>query len=1046
MQTQAQYHDPVDPFTLTPERIHRLASRLIVERGMDYALKGRVIEVRGQGGRLDARVEGTRGEPYLVSIVDDGDGGFIPSCTCPFDWEPFCKHAVAALARYSEISEDDWKKFLSTPGLERPEEDEIKVRKERGRKQPFKVRRLRNGGGPPRFSISSSTTPGRSYEVEIRSLQRRLNCCSCPDFENSMLGTCKHIEAVLHRIEKLPASKMSALIKGLEKKLMIVLSRQGVPHIVLRAPAGGIRNKKLERLAARFFDAAGTLRGDPEKVLPILMQHKGIAVSEDVTDFVERLAQERQMAARRDEVQKHLLAQGPSMPGLKGRLFPYQFEGVSFLSANVRALLADDMGLGKTVQAIAAARFLMQRGEIGKTLIICPASLKRQWADEISKFTSCSATVVSGMKDRRRPLYFADSDFIIANYELILRDFDLISEGFFDLLIIDEAQRLKNWRTKTAEAVKAVRSDYVFVLTGTPLENRLDDLYSIMQLIDRRILGPLWAFNEKFIEVDRKKGRRMTIYKNLSELRRRLSPVMLRRNRSEVLKQLPERTTNRYYVPITETQRGLMVDAEASAAQLASKARKRPLTPGELKRFFAFLQTARMACNAVRLVDRSGPDESPKLDEFEKIIEEVCNGSGRKAVVFTQWEIFQRMAVERAQALGIEYVRLHGGVPSEKRGDLIARFRDDPACRIFFSTDAGGVGLNLQCASALVNLELPWNPAVLEQRIGRIHRIGQKENVNVILVTSERSFEHRMENLLAGKQELFDGTILPDASADVVEVPSMMLAVARELFSGLDVEEDAGIEEIEEAIGKLYKDTGDGNGGMELAAKAAEPRPEATGEEETGGEEGGAHGYGADIRALLGNRLRCLLRLASGNRIAVVDCVDEAARDAAQRTGTVVIDETAFDALSSLGENSPLGGAAIEEDRRGGGDGQRPAPAGSPGDPRREALKAVTDRRLKAAENMAEAGLGAEAVEMAHSAMEAALKIKALPLGKEAADLSGLLYEILLPAGLISMEQAGLASRAEGIARAYAESAVPPPGDLVGAVIEDTRAIVKALE
>ena len=1034
-------HRSDDPFVLTPPRLGRLASPRLVERGVDYALRGRVLEVRARGGKLEARVEGSRGEPYLVSIVDDGDGELMPACTCPFDWEPFCKHAIAALVSHGAAGEAAWKKYLAGPGRGETVEDELKVRKERGRKQPFRVRRLKHGdrAAPPRFAVTSATTAGASYEVEIRSLHRRLNHCSCPDHENSMLGTCKHIEAVLHRIGKQPPAKRSALLPALKgRKALVVLSREGGPRVTLLPPAGGLRGARTGRPAARLFDDAGVLRGDPVRALPILEGEKNIVVCDDVRDFVGKLERDHDRQARGCEVRERLCGLGPSIPGVGCSLFPYQSEGTAFLAANGRALLADDMGLGKTVQAIAAARLLMERGEVSRTLVICPASLKRQWADEIAKFTSCSATVVSGVKAKRKLLYFADTDFVIVNYELVRRDFDLFGDGTFDLMIVDEAQRVKNWRTKTAEAVKAVRSEFVFVLTGTPLENRLDDLYSIMQLIDRRVLGPLWAFNDKFITVERQEGRRVTVYRNLSELRRRLRPVMLRRDRVGVLTQLPERTTNRYYTPITDTQRDLMLDAEAGAAMIAARAAKRPLTPGELRKLSAFLQIARMACNAVRLVDKEGPDESPKLEEFERLVHEVCREAGRKAVVFTQWEIFQRMAAERAREAGVEYVRLHGGVPTHKRGDLIARFRDDPDCRLFLSTDAGGVGLNLQWASVVMNLDLPWNPAVLEQRISRVHRMGQEENVSVFLLTSENSFEHKMEKLLAGKRALFEAAVLPDSDVDVVEVSSAMLAAVREIFEDLDIDEDAGIEEIGEQLGRRYdtaQEGGNGNGmGMGRGARPAEGAAEAA----EPGEIAEPAPAGPDIRALLGHRLRCLLRLASGQRIAVVDRVDDAARDAARRAGAAVIDEAAYDALASLGPGSPLAAAAIEED-------SREAAAAGAADPRREALMGVAGRKLGAAETMAVSGLGGEAVELARAAMEAALKAKALETGKEAATLSGLLYEVLLPEGLITMEQAGLASRAEGVARAYAESPAPPPAALVGAVLEDAKTLVGAM-
>ena len=1038
------------PFVLDIREIDRLASRRIVERGVDYALSGRVVETREGPGGLEAKVQGTGGEPYLVRVLDDGDGGLLPECSCPFDWEPFCKHAVAALARHAGVTASAWNKIKSDreEAAGSPEDDELEARRERGKKEPFRISLSKKPAGPAalRFEVRSSSAPGRRYEVRIRSLELRINDCTCRDLETSMLGTCKHIEAVLHRIQRMPAARRKAIATILSGRRMkrhaLILSRQKGPCLVLR-PAGGLgaaEALEAEPGLRRFFDERGVLRGDLERTARELEASGAVDLDEDAAAFVGRLSDERRGRERGRVIEADLLACGGAVPGFRGTLFPYQAAGTVFLASRGRALLADDMGLGKTVQAIAAAHALMQRGEAGRALVVCPASLKRQWADEIARFTRRNAVVVSGMRAARKAFYAPGPEFTIANYEIVLRDADLIAGAGYDLLIVDEAQRVKNWRTRTAEAVKSLPVPLVFVLTGTPLENRLDDLYSIMQLVDRRVLGPLWAFNESFIEIKTEhekgkvKGRRVTRYRNLGELRRRLRPVMLRRDRSEVLTQLPERTDSRYYVPLTKAQFDLMVDAEAQAAMIASRARTRPLLPEELRKLFAFLQIARMACNAVRLVDRRGPDESPKLDEFERIVEELCVEGGRKAVVFTQWEIFQRMAAARVERLGVGHVRLHGGVPSEKRGDLIARFRDDPACRLFLSTDAGGVGLNLQFASAVVNLDLPWNPAVLEQRIGRVHRLGQRENVTVLLVIADNSFERKMEKLLAGKQSLFDATILPDATADSVVVPSVTLGIARELFAGIDVGEGDDAGDVGAEIARRYAaggEEGDGASSQWVGGASAPQIPA----------EPPAPDPAAEIGRLLGPRLRCVLALPSGHAVAVVDRDDLPAREAARSAGMTLIEEKALDALSSLGPASPLAAAKVVEDRRPGA--ATPAPAEADG--RRAELAQVARRRMKAAESMAASDMGAEALSMAASAVEAALRAAAADDGNGALGATRLLHEVLLPGNLVTVEQAGMAAKVEGLARAYAESTVPPPTPLVAAVLDDARGLLASL-
>jgi hypothetical protein len=212
--------------------------------------------------------------------------------------------------------------------------------------------------------------------------------------------------------------------------------------------------------------------------------------------------------------------------------------------------------------------------------------------------------------------------------------------------------------------------------------------------------------------------------------------------------------------------------------------KRRPLTPSEQNRMMAALQRARMACNAAGLVDpalRERPgDSAPKLDELETLLDELCRSSGLKAVIFSQWTQMTEMAEERARRLGLGCVRLHGGVPSARRGELIDRFREDDAVQVFISTDAGGVGLNLQNAAVLINLDIPWNPAVLDQRIARVHRLGQRQKVQAILLVAPESYEEHVLNLVEGKRNLFDNVVDPEATEDVVGVFKRLAEVLAE--------------------------------------------------------------------------------------------------------------------------------------------------------------------------------------------------------------------------------------------------------------------------
>lgn len=265
------------------------------------------------------------------------------------------------------------------------------------------------------------------------------------------------------------------------------------------------------------------------------------------------------------------------------------------LAFGERALLADEMGLGKTVQAIAACELLARRKGIARVLVVCPASVKAEWEEQIARFTSRASRFVAGPRVQRLAAYGeAPPFFTIVNYVQVVGDADEINRLLKpDVVILDEAQRIKNWQTKTARQVKSLRSPYAFVLTGTPVENRIDEVYSIVQYLDPEILGPLFRFNRDFYRLD-ERGRPVD-YQNLAELHRRLGPVMLRRRKADVEAQLPGRTGKTYFVPMAEEQKLRYEDYRLPAQRLASIAQKRPLTREEFDRLQQLLACMRMA-------------------------------------------------------------------------------------------------------------------------------------------------------------------------------------------------------------------------------------------------------------------------------------------------------------------------------------------------------------------------------------------------------------------------------------------------------------------
>ena len=289
---------------------------------------------------------------------------------------------------------------------------------------------------------------------------------------------------------------------------------------------------------AAFIGPNGALTCDPGKVEALVSAWRvapadirsRIRMSRHFSPWLDRLRRE----SSREEARAAFLADvkdgAASFDVLRHPLLPYQREGMLHLAFGERTLLADEMGLGKTVQAIAACELLARRKGIERVLVVCPASLKAEWEEQIARFTDRPARSVFGARPARLAAYREPSFFTIVNYEQVLGDAQDMNEILRpDVVVLDEAQRIKNWQIKTARRVKSLRSPYAFVLTGTPVENRIDELYSIVQYLDPELVGPLFRFNRDFYELD-ERGRPVA-YKNLAELRRRLQPVMLRRRK-----------------------------------------------------------------------------------------------------------------------------------------------------------------------------------------------------------------------------------------------------------------------------------------------------------------------------------------------------------------------------------------------------------------------------------------------------------------------------------------------------------------------------------
>jgi len=487
---------------------------------------------------------------------------------------------------------------------------------------------------------------------------------------------------------------------------------------------------------------------------------------------------------------------------IKARLYAYQKEGILFATRAGRAVLADDMGLGKTIQAIAAAELLAKEFGISQVLVICPTSLKYQWKSEIERFANRSITMIEGGLDKRKLQYQSETFYKIASYGVALNDVDYLNQMSPDLVILDEAQRIKNWKTKTAQNLKRLKTDFAFVLTGTPLENRLEDLHSLIEFVDRYKLGALFSFLDNH-QIKDENGK-VVGYQNLNSISNTLSDVLLRRTRTETLDELPERTVKNYYVDITKEQFEIHDDYRLLVARLVAKWRKLGFLPEkDRKRLMIALGCMRMVSDSTYILDQKTRHDT-KIGELMIILNEVFERADDKVVIFSQWERMTRLVAEELDSAGIGYEYLHGGIPAIKRKDLIDNFRNKPESRVFLSTDAGGVGLNLQSANIVINLDMPWNPAVLEQRIARVHRMGQHKPVHVVNLISKGTIETRILNLIGFKKSVFNG-VLDGGEDQVLMKESTFSKFMKSVDVMVEKKEDDGRESV---VGREEGDAG----------------------------------------------------------------------------------------------------------------------------------------------------------------------------------------------------------------------------------------------
>jgi len=446
---------------------------------------------------------------------------------------------------------------------------------------------------------------------------------------------------------------------------------------------------------------------------------------------------------------------------LRTPLKPFQIDALNFMIEKQKSMLCADMGLGKTCMSIAYSKYLLDRGLIKKVVIFCPKTLKRHWLDEIDKFIYADSVIIENYKPNRKKSWEKsfESQFIILNYEQIfnVQTYLNLKNIFRDdtLIILDEATRIKNIKAQTSKRIKTFKSKYKVILTGRPVENRPEELYSINGFLENNILGSWDYFKNNYIRYDN--FGRVLKYINLSDLGNKIRQIMFRCKKDDVLDDLPEKIINTY-------------DIELSRSEIINYRRIENLIKKEIKSYktgkttfknvLSVMQISKMFCDHPDLVKNSesetaksvkiDTDKHSKFDELLEVIKEIDS----KIVIFSQYTKMCHIINDELKKLGYTTVMITG--EDTDRDAKINEFKEK--AQILVCSDVMSYGVNLQVASVIINYDLQWNPAKNEQRIARLHRMGQKNVVNVInlVIADEDKIEQQIRKILKLKDDNFE--------------------------------------------------------------------------------------------------------------------------------------------------------------------------------------------------------------------------------------------------------------------------------------------------
>jgi len=457
----------------------------------------------------------------------------------------------------------------------------------------------------------------------------------------------------------------------------------------------------------------------------------------------------------------------PISKNVKANLRNYQVDGIQWLerlrTMFLNGILADDMGLGKTVQAISALSLKIDQDPKALSLIVCPTSLLYNWKEELKKFNpKIKALVVDGIPGQRKKLLDKMNDYhvIITSYTLLQKDVELYIDTVFSYVILDEAQHIKNRGTRNAKSVKMIKGSHKLILTGTPIENSLNELWSLFDFLMPGFLSSYDRFMEKYI---RPQGDKQI--ENIRYLKQKVSPFILRRMKQDVLDDLPPVDEITYHCQLTKAQKELYNSYAASARdELVKLVERDGFEKVQIHVLATLTRLKQICCHpAIFAKEKAESDDSAKYEMLKELLQSLIEG-GHKTVIFSQYTKMLQIMREEFEKTGTRFSYLDGS--SKNRLDIVNEFNQNPDIPIFLvSLKAGGTGLNLVGADTVIHYDLWWNPAVENQATDRVHRLGQKKSVSAYKLITKGTIEEKIVQMQMRKKGLVKKVISCDDEA-----------------------------------------------------------------------------------------------------------------------------------------------------------------------------------------------------------------------------------------------------------------------------------------